>query len=191
MDREKSDKKSKKQPEKSSLATVWLLLYNVSLMAGWSSIGYAIFKEMVTGDGNYKILYHNVERQLKFFQTAAILEVVHCAIGLVPSSAILTFFQVLSRVAVLWGVMVPIVKVQINLGCAMLLVAWTITEIIRYSYYAFSLLGYMPYVLVYLRYTLFIVLYPIGVTGELLSIIRALPIVKQTELYTGMRWIFR
>ena len=42
----------------------------------------------------------------------------------------------------------------------------------------------MPYLVVYLRYTLFIVLYPIGVTGELLSVIRALPIVKQTELYT-------
>ena len=29
-----------------------------------------------------------------------------------------------------------------------------------------------PYVLTYLRYTLFIVLYPIGVTGEIMSIIR-------------------
>ena len=41
-----------------------------------------------------------------------------------------------------------------------------------FSYYAFSQLNMAPYVLTYLRYTLFIVLYPIGVTGEIMSIIR-------------------
>ena len=71
---------------------------------------------MITGNGNYKILYHNVERQLIFFQTGAVLEILHSATGLVPSSAILTAFQVFSRIFILWGVMVPIVKVQINLG---------------------------------------------------------------------------
>jgi len=184
MDREKSSHKSKKSQDRSGLSTAWLLLFNVSMVAGWSSIGCALFSEMITGNGNYKILYHNVERQLIFFQTGAVLEILHSATGLVPSSAILTAFQVFSRIFILWGVMVPIVKVQINLGCALCLFAWTITEIIRYSFYAFNLLGYLPYIVNYLRYTLFIVLYPIGVTGELLSIIRALPIVKQTELYT-------
>ena len=42
----------------------------------------------------------------------------------------------------------------------------------NFSYYAFSQLNMAPYVLTYLRYTLFIVLYPIGVTGEIMSIIR-------------------
>ena len=37
---------------------------------------------------------------------------------------------------------------------------------------------------VFLWYTLFIVLYPIGVTGELLCIYRALPIVWETDLFS-------
>merc|ERR1719350_266810 len=76
------------------------------------------------------------------------------------------------------------VKVQINLGCAFLLFAWTVTEIIRYAYYSCNLLGYVPYFLVYLRYTLFIFLYPIGVSGELLCCWRAMPIVKEEEYFT-------
>jgi len=168
---------------KSGLAQAWLLLYNVGQVAGWSSIGYSIIVEMCAS-GNYKILYHIVEKQLLIFQTAAVLEILHAATGLVRSNPILTTFQVFSRVIVLWGVIYPIVKVQINLGCALLLFAWTITEMIRYSYYSFTLLGYLPSVLNYLRYTLFIVLYPIGVTGELLCIYRALPIVKETDLFS-------
>merc|ERR1712226_1554351 len=168
---------------KSGLAQAWLLLYNVGQVAGWSSIGYSIIVEMWIS-GNYKILYHIVEKQLLIFQTAAVLEILHAATGLVRSNPILTTFQVFCRVIVLWGVIYPIVKVQINLGCALLLFAWTITEMIRYSYYSFTLLGYLPSVLNYLRYTLFIVLYPIGVTGELLCIYRALPIVKETDLFS-------
>jgi len=37
---------------------------------------------------------------------------------------------------------------------------------------------------VYSRYTLFIVLYPIGVSGELLAIYAAFPYVKENNLFT-------
>ncbi len=46
----------------------------------------------------------------------------------------------------------------------MFLYAWSITEMIRYSFYAGGLLHMTPGVLTWLRYTLFIILYPIGVT---------------------------
>lgn len=177
-----STKKDQKEGG-SGLAQAWLLLYNVGQVAGWSSIGYSLVLEMWSS-GNYKILYHIVEKQLLIFQTAAVFEIIHAATGLVRSNPILTTFQVFSRLIVLWGVIYPIVKVQINLGCALALFAWTITEMIRYSYYSFTLLGYLPSVLNYLRYTLFIVLYPIGVTGELLCIYRALPIVWETDLFS-------
>ena len=143
-----STKKDQKEGG-SGLAQAWLLLYNVGQVAGWSSIGYSLVLEMWSS-GNYKILYHIVEKQLLIFQTAAVFEIIHAATGLVRSNPILTTFQVFSRLIVLWGVIYPIVKVQINLGCALALFAWTITEMIRYSYYSFTLLGYLPSVLNYL-----------------------------------------
>ena len=73
----------------------------------------------------------------------------------------------------------------------MLLVAWSITEVIRYSFYALGLIKSVPslltwmryahFYLIYLismlrfRYTFFIVLYPMGASGEVLTMIAALP----------------
>ena len=56
-----------------------------------------------------------------------------------------------------------------------MLFAWCLTEMVRYSFYAFNLVNLNIGVLTWLRYTLFIVLYPMGVTGELWCYISALP----------------
>jgi very-long-chain (3R)-3-hydroxyacyl-CoA dehydratase len=42
-----------------------------------------------------------------------------------------------------------------------------LTEIVRYAYYATSLLKSTPPVLTWLRYSMFLVLYPVGVASEL------------------------
>ena len=69
-------------------------------------------------------------------------------------------------------------------GLPLAILAWAITEIIRYGYYAFNLLGSVPSIIVFLRYTTFIVLYPIGVTGELLCFYWAQDYVKSHKIWT-------
>ncbi len=49
------------------------------------------------------------------------------------------------------------------LACA----SWALVEVPRYLFYALSLLDAVPYPLFWLRYSLFAVLYPTGITGEL------------------------
>ena len=51
----------------------------------------------------------------------------------------LTFVQISSRVAVLWTVVHKIDIVQTSVGLPLMLFAWTLTEIIRYSYYTLNL----------------------------------------------------
>merc|ERR1719427_2156525 len=101
------------------------------------------------------------------FQTAAILEIIHTVLGIVRSNVVLTTIQVFSRVFIVWGILIQVEESRDCIGFAMLLTAWTITEIIRYSYYTFGLFDSVPYLLMWLRYTLFIFLYPLGVTGEI------------------------
>lgn len=60
-----------------------------------------------------------------------------------------------------------------------LLTAWGVTEIIRYSFYAFKQVGDAPAALTWLRYTTFIVLYPLGVSSELALIWLALPAIRE------------
>lgn len=58
-------------------------------------------------------------------------------------------------------------------------------EVPRYMFYLFKLLGLqMPTWLLFLRYNLFYVLYPTGITGEMLTMWKSLPFLKQTEVWS-------
>ncbi len=80
---------------------------------------------------------------------------------------------------VTWAVLYAFPESRSCRGLPLLLLAWQVTEIIRYSFYFFGLLGSVPSVLTYLRYTLFIALYPMGVTGELWCGITCLDTLKK------------
>ncbi|XP_041360875.1 very-long-chain (3R)-3-hydroxyacyl-CoA dehydratase 2-like [Gigantopelta aegis] len=172
----------KKEKGENALIKTYLVAYNVSQMLGWTIlliIGVSQF--FMKGQNS---VYKEVNALLKIVQTAAILEIVHCAVGFVRSNVLLTAIQVYSRVFVVWAVIHSVSIVQVNNGFLMLLLAWTVTEIIRYAFYFFSLLGKVPHFLVWLRYTLFIVLYPLGVTGELLVIWASLSYVEKTRMFS-------
>ncbi|KAI3356069.1 hypothetical protein L3Q82_017334 [Scortum barcoo] len=101
--------------------------------------------------GSYHGLYYSIEKPLKFFQTGAILEILHCAVGIVPSSVVLTGFQVMSRVFLTWAVTHSVREVQSEDSVLLFVTAWTVTEIIRYSFYTFSLLNHLPYLIKWAR----------------------------------------
>ncbi|KAG7463899.1 hypothetical protein MATL_G00181510 [Megalops atlanticus] len=178
-----NDVSQKRKRGPGALATAYLVIYNVIMTAGWLVIAVGLVRAYLA-KGSYHGLYYSIEKPLKFFQTGALLEILHCAVGIVPSSVVLTGFQVMSRVFLTWAVTHSVREVQNEDSVLLFVVAWTITEIIRYSFYTFSLLNHLPYLIKWARYTLFIVLYPMGVTGELLTIYAALPYVQKTGLYS-------
>jgi very-long-chain (3R)-3-hydroxyacyl-CoA dehydratase len=45
--------------------------------------------------------------------------------------------------------------------------SWSLVEVPRYLFYALNIFNAVPYPLLWLRYSLFAVLYPTGITGEL------------------------
>ena len=47
-----------------------------------------------------------------------------------------------------------------------MLLAWSLTEVVRYSYFVTYVAGFEDRTLTWLRYTMFFVLYPVGVTSE-------------------------
>merc|ERR1719369_2058340 len=127
-------------------------------------------------------MYAATSLTLQVFQTAAVPEIFHAAIGLVRSNVIVTLQQVFSRVYVTWAILALCPPSQISLGFPLLLFAWTITEIIRYSMYAISLYSTPPYFLTWLRYTFFIIAYPTGVSGELICSYAALWQAQDQEI---------
>ncbi len=57
-----------------------------------------------------------------------------------------------------------------------MVLSWALTEVIRYTFYATSLVGWEPAPLVWARYSTFFILYPIGAGSEALVNFATLPI---------------
>jgi len=121
-------------------------------------------------------------------------------IGVVRSPVFTTALQVASRVVLIWGI-VENFPVETNLAYSSMLLAWSLTEVVRYSYFVLSLLGQVPTFMVWLRYVplarlggaidhdvcrynLFFVLYPLGIGSEAWLVYRSVsPALEQN------RWI--
>lgn len=177
----KSAKKVDKGP--GMFVKSYLFLYNFAQVLGWSYLLYLIGK-YYTSTSKDDTLWDTVKITVIIFQNAAVLEIFHAALKFVQSNVMITTFQVFSRVMAVCGVLIPFQSSQECFGLPLLLVAWTITEIIRYSYYAINIIGSVPYFIIWSRYTLFIVLYPIGVTGELLALYAAQDVVSRSKQWT-------
>lgn len=76
-------------------------------------------------------------------------------------------FVVFSRVWTLWAVIDTSASAQTSFFCVLACTSWGLVEVPRYLFYALNLLDAVPYPLFWLRYSLFAILYPTGITGEL------------------------
>ncbi|KAJ7462224.1 PTPLA-domain-containing protein [Mycena galericulata] len=110
--------------------------------------------------------YSRVGATVAIVQTCAILEVAHALLGWVRSPLQTTAMQVASRLWIVWGIVQQFDVARTNPLYTSAVLAWSITEVVRYSFYACNILGYEPPILLYLRYTMFYVLYPVGAGSE-------------------------
>jgi len=167
-----------------TISKIYLILYNLAQTIGWTYLGVQIIGYYTQTNDDGKSLYETLKYTLIFFQNLAVLEVLHSITGIVRSSPFITLQQVSSRVVVVCLILIPTTFAKQSIGFPMLLFGWTVTEIIRYSNYALNLINAVPYFLVWLRYSTFIVLYPIGVTGELLCMFAAFLETSKTGLWS-------
>lgn len=79
-----------------------------------------------------------------------------------------TFVQVAGRSTVLWIVIEAYPSAALSASYACMVLAWSAADVIRYLYFATRLVGGHQYQnLIWLRYSAFYVLYPIGIASEI------------------------
>jgi very-long-chain (3R)-3-hydroxyacyl-CoA dehydratase len=94
--------------------------------------------------------------------------------GIVRAPLMTTLMQVASRLLLVWGIVHPFPAIALSSDFyTSMLVAWSVTEVIRYSFFALGLLGWQPRLLTWLRYNTFFVLYPLGISSECALIYQA------------------
>lgn len=92
--------------------------------------------------------------------------------------------QVASRFLLVWGIVNTFPDLAKSSAYSSMLIAWSVTEVIRYSYFVITLSGYAPKFISWLRYNTFLVLYPLGIASECYLVYRAIgPAEKR-----GLHW---
>ncbi|CAI4217860.1 unnamed protein product [Parascedosporium putredinis] len=171
---------TKKGP--SGLKLIYLILYNLFSAVAWGTVLWRTVAINVQS-GPYAV-FPGIGEWTRWTQTVAGLEILHSLLGVVRAPIFTTLMQVASRYLLVWGIVYPFPQVAASPVYSTMLLAWSITEVIRYSYFALSLAGSVPNALVWLRYNTFYVLYPLGISSEAWLVYKAIgPAAGLNELF--------
>ncbi|KAF2421556.1 PTPLA-domain-containing protein [Tothia fuscella] len=119
------------------------------------------------GGGEVGVLYGEIGEVVKWTQTLALVEVLHSLFGIVRAPLLTTAMQVASRILLVWFIVSPFPHLTTTSPAyTTMLLAWSFTEVIRYSYFVFILNTSVPSLLQWLRYNGFFILYPLGIGSE-------------------------
>mmetsp|Transcript_5716 Transcript_5716/g.11160 ORF Transcript_5716/g.11160 Transcript_5716/m.11160 type:complete len:786 (-) Transcript_5716:180-2537(-) len=176
---------------------LYLILYNALCCLGWAyvlALGIpSILASVASSDASFLEALKTAGRELYFatpatagwsdesslslafvltvVQSAAVLEIVHAAVGLVRSPVFVTTMQVGSRLVAL-HMLNASPKAHTQWGAALMIFSWALVEVPRYLFYVTAIITGdatkgTPFPIFWLRYSLFAVLYPTGICGEL------------------------
>jgi len=156
----------------------YLAFYNLAACVGWAYMCYLVFGSLISGESAAE-MWVKAGPVLKIVQTSAILEIAHAALKLVRSPVGPTFLQVFSRLALLWGFTAPFAEAHNHWSAYLMIASWSLVEVPRYLFYAMNLFTENVFAPIFkLRYSLFMVLYPSGISGEILQILQVLPLLR-------------
>ncbi|KAI9160930.1 hypothetical protein LWI28_012859 [Acer negundo] len=162
----------------SQLSKLYLFTYNSLQAFGWAVYLFLILSNFLLSN-SINAAYASAGEIICLLQASSFLEVVHGAIGIVPSGVLFPLMQWGGRTFVLLMIVRKIDEVQESPSVFICFVAWSLSEVIRYPYYALNCIGNCSSWITLLRYTAFLVLYPIGlVPGEMWLMYGALPYIK-------------
>ena len=158
-----------------AIKTSYLTLYNLTQSILWTSTLLSLLKSTSS---------HLTT--LKISQTLATLEILNALLGLTPS-LLATFFQVTGRNIILLLIIDKIDFMKISLYAKILFFCWTGIEVIRYPFYVFK--NRLPFFFVWIRYSVFYVLYPVGFFMELVCYYYGLAEVRELWSFS-FGWFF-
>ncbi|KAJ4461374.1 putative tyrosine phosphatase [Paratrimastix pyriformis] len=159
----------------------YLLFYNSMQLIGWFIPFVLTVHHFLFANGNLTDLWPHIKFYLQAFHLTMLLEIVHPILGLVRSSPGTIAIQVCSRCYITFLICTLVPESTAWWAFPMMVFSWTITEIIRYTYFITEALQVTPRWLTFIRYSTFLVLYPTGAGGEWLCAFKALPWLPERD----------
>ncbi|KAL3466662.1 tyrosine phosphatase-like protein [Aspergillus heterothallicus] len=168
-----------------TVSRVYLLLYNSISALLWLRI----LLTLITSYSDPNI-YTTVEPWTRWTQTVAAIEIMHAVTGITRAPIFTTFTQIFARSVQVWAINYGFPGVTASSPAyPAMLVAWSTADVVRYLYFVVLLSGITVPPIKWLRYSLFLVLYPIGIGSEWWLMYRATT-VTASVLVTGIFYFF-
>lgn len=167
---------------KEQFKKVYLILYNLFQFVGFCYILIVMgIRWSRDGPASMPGTYEAVGNAFKFVQLLQYLEVMHPIFGYTKGGALVPFMQVTGRAFILFAMIDYEPRMMIKPVVFYLFIVWSLIEIVRYPYYLTQLLKIEISILTWLRYSMWIPLYPLGVLCEGIIILRNIPYFEETK----------
>ncbi|XP_059056132.1 very-long-chain (3R)-3-hydroxyacyl-CoA dehydratase isoform X2 [Achroia grisella] len=164
---------------------VYLIIYNLFQLIGFTYVLTVIsVRYSKLGYDSVTDTYEHVGSAIKFLHLMQILEILHPIFGYVKGSAFMTFVQVMGRNFVIFAMIEGEPRIQTKPVIFYLYIVWSAVEVIRYPFYITQLYKKEIYLLTWLRYSIWLPLYPLGVLCESVIIVRNIPYFEETQRFT-------
>ena len=146
---------------------IYLVMYNLMQAGLFLYVTSVLLSSViVNGTDAFTEAYDAVSDVLASCQLAAFLEVVNPVFGIVKTGVAAPFMQVFGRNMVLFFVVVAHKELHKQAVVFGLFLVWSLIEVIRYPFYASQVINWRIEPLIWLRYTMWIPLYPLGILFE-------------------------
>ncbi|XP_076356184.1 very-long-chain (3R)-3-hydroxyacyl-CoA dehydratase-like isoform X2 [Tachypleus tridentatus] len=161
---------------------VYLLFYNLIQFVGFL---YVLIVMLIrySKEGPYGT-YEAVGRVMKICQLLQMLEIIHLLIGVTQGNYLICLFQLCGRFLVIFALLDAHPRSQTKSAIFYLFIGFTVMEVIRYPYYMLKMYGVNIHFITWLRYTLWIPLYPLVFICEAIIMFRNIPYFEETEKFS-------
>jgi len=153
--------------------TIWLLFYNLFQFMAYLWVFNRLMIHLIL-NGHLKNGYKLVENPIKLCQSLAVLEIIHPLIGFTKGDWSSPLIQFIARNLILFVVINYNQQIKPSPYISYLLLVWSFVELFRYPYYGIRLLNKQNRVITWLRYTFWIILYPLGAFIEGLIVYKSI-----------------
>lgn len=171
--------------KRESIKKVYLFLYNL-----WQFVGFLyIMSVMVTryikdGPDSMEGTYDNVWKMMSLCLATQFLEVFHNMAGYSKGSVVEALMQTCMRAMIFFCLIQGEERMQTKPVIFYLFLVWSMIELVRYPYYMLRVYDVEIGFLTWLRYTIWIPLYPLGFIFEGVVMLRDIPYFEETEKFT-------
>ncbi|XP_077372907.1 very-long-chain (3R)-3-hydroxyacyl-CoA dehydratase isoform X1 [Festucalex cinctus] len=168
-----------------SLKTGFLFTYNLVQFLGFSWIFVNMTIRLLKfGQDSFYDTFHTISGVMFFCQILAAVEVLNAAFGVVKTGVMPTFIQVLGRNFILFIIFGCLEEMQNKPVVFFVFYLWSAIEIFRYPFYMLGCFNSEWKILTWLRYSIWMPLYPIGVIAEAVAVIQSIPIFDESNLFS-------